>query len=97
MQWQYGGNSCHGIFRPVRNVAILNFYLASSTVTITYRAMDNDTMAVCIVEVNDLHTPTIQYGNMFRLKPALYREPSASGRTAGTTGTAAGVEESKEP
>ena len=38
--------------------------------TITYRVMDPDTMAVCIVEVDEKHTPTIQYGNMCRLDPA---------------------------
>lgn len=42
LQWQYAGKRCHGAFRPNGNVAILNFYLDRSTVTITYRCMDAD-------------------------------------------------------
>ena len=64
MEWKYADNRCHGMFQPSSSVAILNFFLQSSTVTITYRVMGPDTMAVCIVEVDGRHTPTIQYGNM---------------------------------
>jgi len=30
-------------------------------------------MGVCIVEVDDQKVPTIQYGTMYRIDPALYR------------------------
>eukprot|EP00947_MAST-08B_sp_MAST-8B-sp1_P004827 g4827.t1 len=72
MEWEHAGHKCNGVFQPATSVAILNFYMAASTVTITYRVMDADTMAVCIVEVDDKHTPTIQYGNMCRLDAAAY-------------------------
>ena len=41
--------------------------MPKSSVTITYRIIDPDTMAVCIIEVDTKHTPTIQYGHMVRI------------------------------
>ena len=67
MTWEHKGNRCHGMFQPMSSVAVLNFYMQTSTVTITYRVMDVDTMAVCIVEVDQNHRPTVQYGNMCRI------------------------------
>ncbi|KAF1780097.1 HAD-like domain [Phytophthora cactorum] len=64
MEWSFEGVTCHGVFKPEANVAILNFCLQESMVTITYRVLDANTMAVCIVDVDSEHTPTIQYGNM---------------------------------
>lgn len=84
MEWNFDGVLCHGVFKPVASIAIFNFSLPESMVTITYRILDaNSTyydmiymalnnlfsflfvaMAVCIVDVDNEHTPTIQYGNM---------------------------------
>ncbi|CAH0517671.1 unnamed protein product [Peronospora belbahrii] len=76
MEWSFEGVTCHGVFKPEASVAILNFCLQESMVTITYRVLDVNTMAVCIVDVDSEHTPTIQYGNMYRINPAKYeREP----------------------
>ena len=41
--------------------------------TITYRVLDADTMAVTIVEVDDEQAPSIQYGHMLRIDEALYQ------------------------
>lgn len=46
--------------------------MSNSTVSVTFRVMDADTLAVCIVEVDAKHTPTIQYGNMMRLHEPSY-------------------------
>ncbi|KAG6966876.1 hypothetical protein JG687_00004608 [Phytophthora cactorum] len=70
MEWSFEGVTCHGVFKPEANVAILNFCLQESMVTITYRVLDANTMAVCIVDVDSEHTPTIQYGNMYRINPS---------------------------
>ncbi|KAF4324120.1 hypothetical protein BBO99_00001792 [Phytophthora kernoviae] len=76
MEWSFEGVTCHGVFKPEASVAILNFTLQESMVTITYRVLDANTMAVCIVDVDSEHTPTIQYGNMYRINPSKYdREP----------------------
>eukprot|EP00644_Phytophthora_capsici_P017551 jgi/Phyca11/551420/estExt2_Genewise1Plus.C_PHYCAscaffold_420071 len=76
MEWSFEGVTCHGVFKPEASVAILNFCLQESMVTITYRVLDANTMAVCIVDVDSEHTPTIQYGNMYRINPSKYeREP----------------------
>jgi len=71
LEWQYSGTICKGTYFP-NGVAILNFILRNSVVSVTYRIIDGDTMAVCIVEVDDKNQPTIQYGNMYRMDPSLY-------------------------
>ena len=58
-------NRCHGNFQSGSKVATLNFLMRTSTVTVTFRVMDADTLAICIVEVDAKHTPSIQY--VFRL------------------------------
>ena len=65
-------NRCYGNFQPGSKVATLNFLMTNSTVTVTFRVMDADTLAVCIVEVDAKHTPSIQYGNMMRLHEPSY-------------------------
>lgn len=72
MEWSFEGVTCHGIYQPQTKVAIFNFCLQESIVTITYRILDENTMAVCIVDVDSEHTPTIQYGNMCRIDPSKY-------------------------
>ncbi|KAF1321168.1 hypothetical protein FI667_g12035, partial [Globisporangium splendens] len=68
MEWSFEGVTCHGVFKPESSVAIFNFCLQESMVTITYRILDANTMAVCIVDVDSEHTPTIQYGNIELIK-----------------------------
>jgi len=74
IQWQYNGQACSGVYQSQTGTAVFNFHLKSSTVVITYRILDQDTMAVCIVEVDEQHTPTVQLGNMCRIKANLYAE-----------------------
>ena len=57
----YIDNRCHGNFQSGSKVATLNFLMRTSTVTVTFRVMDADTLAICIVEVDAKHTPSIQY------------------------------------
>ena len=54
---------------------------------VRYRPLDADTMAVSVIEVSTRAPPTLQYGNMLRLSPAVFRslqlkdgeaEPAAS-------------------
>ncbi|ELR12511.1 uncharacterized protein ACA1_028150 [Acanthamoeba castellanii str. Neff] len=78
LEWQYSGDTCHGQFMDKTSVAILNFFIRSSTVTATYRIMDADTIAVCITEVDERHKPTIQYGNMYRIDTKLYAPDAPS-------------------
>jgi hypothetical protein len=40
MEWSFEGVTCHGVFKPEASVAILNFCLQDSMVTITYRVLD---------------------------------------------------------
>ena len=68
LDWQYGGESCQGIYNSVTRTAVLNFFLRTSTVTITYRVLDADSMACTIVEVDESSAPTIQYGHMYASK-----------------------------
>ena len=67
MQWEYAGSQCTGTYQASTKVAVLHLHMPDSSVTITYRVLDANTMAVCIVEVDTTHTPTIQYGHMNRI------------------------------
>ena len=67
MQWEYAGSPCSGTYQASTKVATLQLTMPKSSVTITYRIIDPDTMAVCIIEVDTKHTPTIQYGHMVRI------------------------------
>lgn len=78
LEWQYKGMPCHGHYHHATGLAMLQFNLRTSSVVITYRINDADTMAVCVVEVDEAQRSTIQYGNMYRLDPSLYRgDPSS--------------------
>jgi hypothetical protein len=76
VEWQYNGHACSGVYQPATAAAVFNFHLKSSTVVITYRLLSAHTMAVCIVELDEQHTPTVQLGNMLRIDPALYQTPA---------------------
>ncbi|EFA84942.1 hypothetical protein PPL_01935 [Heterostelium album PN500] len=64
LEWTYIGTVCHGKYLPSTNVAVLNFFQPQSTVLVTYRVIDENTMSVCVVEVDKKQTPSIQYGNI---------------------------------
>ena len=68
MQWEYAGSQCTGTYQASIKTAVLHLSMPASSVTITYRVLDANTMAVCIVEVDTAHTPTIQYGHMNRIE-----------------------------
>jgi hypothetical protein len=68
MQWEYAGSQCNGTYQASTKTAVLHLNMPASSVTITYRVLDANTMAVCIVEVDTAHTPTIQYGHMNRIE-----------------------------
>ena len=70
MEWEHSGMRCHGHFDPGTSIITLNFNLKNSKVTATYHAMDANTMAVCLIEVGSSLVPTLQYGNMHRVRPA---------------------------
>jgi len=74
IEWQYNGHACSGTFQPSTNSIVLSFQLLNSTVIITYRIIDQHSMAVCIVDIDEKHTPTIQLGNMYRIDPQLYEK-----------------------
>jgi len=67
MQWEYAGCQCTGTYHASTKVAVLHLNMPQSNVTITYRVIDANTMAVCIVEVDTTHTPTVQFGHMNRI------------------------------
>eukprot|EP00160_Parvularia_atlantis_P000208 Unigene10168_Nuclearia_a/m.31065 Unigene10168_Nuclearia_a/g.31065 ORF Unigene10168_Nuclearia_a/g.31065 Unigene10168_Nuclearia_a/m.31065 type:complete len:133 (-) Unigene10168_Nuclearia_a:79-477(-) len=74
LDWQYSGVPCSGRFFPATSAIVLNFFLRASTVVATYRILDADTMAVCVVEVDEKE-PSISLGNMFRLDQTAYAAP----------------------
>ena len=50
----------------------LNFILKDSCVTFIYRVIDENTMSITCIEVDEDHTPTIQFGQMCRLNMKKY-------------------------
>ncbi len=72
IEWQYCGHLCTGIFQHHTSVFVLNFQLKTKVVVVTYRIIDANKMAVCIVEVDGRHTPSVQLGNMYRLDVSAY-------------------------
>eukprot|EP01113_Clastostelium_recurvatum_P007962 TRINITY_DN1372_c0_g1_i2.p1 TRINITY_DN1372_c0_g1~~TRINITY_DN1372_c0_g1_i2.p1 ORF type:complete len:161 (-),score=29.40 TRINITY_DN1372_c0_g1_i2:372-854(-) len=44
LEWTYTGTVCHGKFLPATQVAVLNFFQSHSTVLVTYRVIDPDSM-----------------------------------------------------
>jgi hypothetical protein len=59
---------------------VLNFFLETSTTTITYRILNQHTLAVCIVELDDHNNSTVQIGNMCRINPDNYLHAYAKPR-----------------
>eukprot|EP00903_Cladosiphon_okamuranus_P010087 g9554.t1 len=68
VEWTYRGRVCRGDFSPAAAVLSLSFRDDLGVVSnAVYRAVDANTMAVCITEVDGRHTPFMQYGYMCRL------------------------------
>eukprot|EP00752_Nemacystus_decipiens_P004807 g4374.t1 len=68
VEWTYKGRVCRGDFSPAAAVLSLSFRDDEGVVSnAVYRAVDANTMAVCITEVDSRHTPVMQYGYMCRL------------------------------
>lgn len=51
MEWSFEGVTCHGVFKPEASVAIFNFCLQESMVTITYRILDPNSTSLCFCGV----------------------------------------------
>ena len=47
----------------------LNFLMADATIIVSYFIQDYNNMSVSIVETSNSAPPTIQYGNMCRVRP----------------------------
>lgn len=63
MEWSFEGVTCHGVFKPESSVAIFNFCLQDSMVTITYRVLDASSTSArsplaCSVHILMLHALT---------------------------------------
>merc|ERR1712130_799712 len=67
LQWQYSGEQCRGYYHMKTSTLTLNFILKNACVTFIYRIIDENTMSITCIEVDDDHTPTIQFGIMCRL------------------------------
>ena len=50
----------------------LNFLMADATIIVSYFIQDYNNMSVSIVETSNSAPPTIQYGNMCRVRPENY-------------------------
>lgn len=68
--------------------ATLNFRMPERSTTITYRVVDEDTMAVSVVEVESQRA-VVQYGHMLRL-PVQPGDASSSGSRSVRGGGGAG-------
>ena len=50
----------------------LNFFMEDATIIVSYYILDSNCMSVSIVETSSSAPPTIQYGNMCRVRPENY-------------------------
>ena len=51
----------------------LNFLMDDATIIVSYFIQDYNNMSVSIVETSSSAPPTIQYGNMCRVRPENYK------------------------
>lgn len=72
LEWQYSGEQCTGYYHMKTSTLTLNFILKDSCVTFIYRVIDENTMSITCIEVDEDHTPTIQFGQMCRLNMKKY-------------------------
>eukprot|EP00300_Choanocystis_sp_HF-7_P033026 c4514_g1_i1.p6 GENE.c4514_g1_i1~~c4514_g1_i1.p6 ORF type:complete len:128 (+),score=20.15 c4514_g1_i1:296-679(+) len=66
MDWELSGVRCSGRFVAKNLTAACNSLLPTSTISTTYRVQDANTIAVCVVEVDERAEPKLQYGLMVR-------------------------------
>ena len=71
-QWEYGGSRCVGQYCAATGVVHLPFLQRNSSLFVTLRLLDPETIAVSILEAETGNTGLVQMGNMFRLDPSLY-------------------------
>ena len=74
MEWTHHNSRCHGNFRPVSSLMTLNFFMEDATIIVSYYILDLNRMSVSIVETSSSAPPTIQYGNMCRVRPGNYTQ-----------------------
>mmetsp|Transcript_35752 Transcript_35752/g.58760 ORF Transcript_35752/g.58760 Transcript_35752/m.58760 type:complete len:178 (-) Transcript_35752:222-755(-) len=72
LEWLYKGHVCHGTFQPESSSAVMVFVSPTGTTQTCYHVVDQNTMSVCVVQVDNRHPPTIQYGIMYRISPSDY-------------------------
>lgn len=51
-----------------------SIYLFITCMFLSFYFFDVEAMAVCIIEIDEKQIPTLQYGNMYRIDPTLYRQ-----------------------
>mmetsp|Transcript_53191 Transcript_53191/g.65203 ORF Transcript_53191/g.65203 Transcript_53191/m.65203 type:complete len:191 (+) Transcript_53191:37-609(+) len=73
LQWQCSGESCSGYYHIKTNTLNLNFILKKHTITVLYRIIDENTMTLSCIEIDDDHTPVLQIGQMCRLNLKKYQ------------------------
>ncbi len=72
IEWQFNGAPCSGVYQPVTAALILNFHLGSLTAVNSFRILNENSIAVAIVEIPETsdreRQPTVQLGNMKRIE-----------------------------
>ena len=54
-------------------VLVAKFFMEDATIIVSYYILDSNRMSVSIVETSSSAPPTIQYGNMCRVRPENYK------------------------
>ena len=67
VEWSYGDRRQEGWFDEAAQTLTMTFKLPAHSVTYTYRVLDPDTLAVCVVDCDARHAPTVQTGLMRRV------------------------------
>lgn len=83
-------HKCQGCFLPRVATATLHFRTPARSTTVTYRVVDEDTMAVSVVEVESQRA-VVQYGHMLRLPLQPGEAPSSSSARPSTVPGGGGV------
>jgi hypothetical protein len=55
VEWQYNGHPCTGLYQPRTSAVVLNFLLKTSSVVITYRIVDQDSMTYTLLCHDYIH------------------------------------------
>lgn len=76
-EWEHAGTPCRGEYFASTGVAVLRFFQRASTVTVTYRVLDADAMAVVVVEAEAGKPAILQLGTMLRIDAEAYAKHGA--------------------